>query len=97
MLADGLTKNGIDRALLHSCSNDCKYVCKQESAMHSKIFGSATKTAEDSKEEGPIEDDDAMWAPGQMLQLDSKPHNTKTDTASQIDTDTHIDIHIIST
>ena len=73
ILADGLTKGGIDRALLHSCSNDCKYASKHEPLVHSKAFGSATKNSEETiKEEGHQEDGDAMWAPGQMLLEDSK-------------------------
>ena len=30
MLADGLTKAWVDRLLLRSCSNDCKYAFKHE-------------------------------------------------------------------
>ena len=36
MLADGLTKGGIDRELLHQVSNNCKYSAKHENAMHVK-------------------------------------------------------------
>ena len=66
MLADGLTKGGIDRELLHRCSNDCRYVAKREFEPHSKVFlGSATKSLalEDSKEE-LLDEEDAVWAPG---------------------------------
>ena len=38
MLADGMTKGGIDRLLLHRCSNDCKCVAKHEFEPHSKVF-----------------------------------------------------------
>ena len=37
MLADGLTKGGIDRQLLHSVSQDCQYKAKHECECHSKI------------------------------------------------------------
>ena len=62
MLADGLTKGGIDRELLHQVSNNCKYCAKHDSAMHVKSGvgvggyggGSATTVEGDSpKEEGP--------------------------------------------
>ena len=38
MLADGLTKGGIDRLFLHRCSNDCRYVAKHTFEPHSKVF-----------------------------------------------------------
>ena len=38
MLADGLTNEGIDRLLLHSCSNDCKNASKHGFLVHSKAF-----------------------------------------------------------
>ena len=64
MLADGLTKGGIDRLLLHRCSNDCRYVAKHSFEPHSKVFlSSATKSLEESKEE-PLDEEDAGWAPG---------------------------------
>ena len=49
MLADGLTKGGIDRTLLHSVSNDCRYRAQHECVVHTKFSiggyggGSATK------------------------------------------------------
>ena len=58
MLAHGLAKRGNDRALPHSCSNDCKYVSKHEPLVHLKIFGSATNNSKESlKEEGHLDDD----------------------------------------
>ena len=36
MLADGLTKGGIDRTLLHNISQLCKYECKHEALRHPK-------------------------------------------------------------
>ena len=36
MLADGLTKGGIDRLLLHRASNDCVYGAKQLAIPHTK-------------------------------------------------------------
>ena len=52
MLADGLTKGGIDRELLHNVSNNSSFVIKHEALTHSKsptpAVGSATTT---SKEE----------------------------------------------
>ena len=51
MLADGLTKGGIDRELLHNVSNDCKFSLKHEALTHSKsptpAAGSATKTSKE--------------------------------------------------
>ena len=41
MLADGLTKGGIDGLLLHRCSNGCKYVSKHHWVAHSTILGSS--------------------------------------------------------
>lgn len=65
MLADGLTKDGIDRLRLHRCSNDCKYVAKHHFEPHSKVFlSSATKSREHSTEE-LLDEDSAVWAPGQ--------------------------------
>lgn len=43
MLADGLTKDGIDRTLLHKASNDCKFKLAHEALAHPKAaVGSAT-------------------------------------------------------
>lgn len=42
MLADSLTKGGIDRFLHHAVSNDCKHETKHESLFHSTV-SSATK------------------------------------------------------
>ena len=36
MFADGLTKRGIDRALLHSVSNNCKHLAAHGSLIHKK-------------------------------------------------------------
>ena len=41
MLADGLTKGGIDRFLLHRVSDDCVYETRQLAISHTKV-GSAT-------------------------------------------------------
>ena len=65
VLADGLTKGGIDRLLLHRCSNDCKYVAKDHLEPHIKAFlSSATKPREHAKEE-LLDEDSAVWAPEQ--------------------------------
>ena len=61
MLADCLTKGGIDRELLRSVSNKCKYLAKRDSAMHVKHGvgsggyggGSVTNSGQPSKEEDP--------------------------------------------
>ena len=46
MLADGLTKVGIDRALLHQVSNKCPFKLAHEAQTHSKIsIGSTTNAA----------------------------------------------------
>ena len=37
MLADGLTKGGIDRTLLHRISNDCRFQAIHECAVHTKV------------------------------------------------------------
>ena len=49
MLADGLTKGGIDRALLHSVSNDCRYKLAHPALTHNKtsVVGSATMPTDD--------------------------------------------------
>ena len=65
MLADGLTKGGIDRLLLHSCSNGCEYSSKHGCFMHSKAPGScATKPQQRIEEEGPQDEGSAVLAPG---------------------------------
>ena len=72
MLADGLAKGGIDRLLLHRCSNDCKYDSQHHFVAHSKIFGSSTtKQISDArtKEEHPLGEDSAGRAPGQAEKL----------------------------
>lgn len=44
MLAEGLTKGGVDRLLLHNVSNDCKYQAIHDALVHEKhLVGSATK------------------------------------------------------
>ena len=56
MLADGLTKGGIDRELLHNVSNNCHFKCKHEALTHSKspspAASSATKTSKEELEGG---------------------------------------------
>ena len=49
MLADGLTKDGIDRALLHSVSNDCRFELAHPALTHNKtsVVGSATMPTDD--------------------------------------------------
>ena len=47
MLADGLTKGGIDRTLLHAISQNCSYECKHDALRHCKRAGNHTaKSAE---------------------------------------------------
>ena len=50
MLADGLTKGGIDRTWLHSVSNDCRFKFAHPALTHNNvsIVGSATMSADDS-------------------------------------------------
>ena len=45
MLADGLTKGGFDRTLLHKASNDCKLQLAHQALTHTTIsvVGPATK------------------------------------------------------
>ena len=60
MLADGLTKGGIDRTLLHAVSNDCRYSCKHESAVHIKV----------GKGGGSATNDSATWQGGSADEAD---------------------------
>ena len=54
MLADGLTKGGIDGTLLHNVSNDCRLKFAHEALTHTTFsLGSATK---------PIDGDGAVSA-----------------------------------
>ena len=59
MLADGLTKGGIDRELLHNVSNDCRFSLKHEALTHSKsptpAAGSATNKASEEDSGGGLE------------------------------------------
>ena len=43
MLADGLNQCGVERLLLHSASNECKYEIRREALVHTKqqLTGSA--------------------------------------------------------
>ena len=53
MLADGLTKGGIDRTLLHNVSDDCRYKCVHDALSHEKkkgIVGSATMPSSENDE-----------------------------------------------
>ena len=81
VLAAGLTTGGIDRLLLHSCSNGCKYVSRHHHEVHSTAFGSATKSAP-AKEECQFEIDDAERARGQYdvltTPIPQTPINTTT-------------------
>ena len=54
MLADGLTKGGIDRLLLHKVSNDCVYECKQIAIGHNKV-GLPSRPPRDSAGEVGLE------------------------------------------
>ena len=44
MLADGLTKGGIDGTLLHNVSNDCRFILAHNALTHNtfSVVGSAT-------------------------------------------------------
>ena len=73
MLADGLTKGGIDRALLHSVSNDCKYEAKHESHSCTKV-SSATKSPVDpdvGSEQRNVRPDSAVGFEQHIVQPDS--------------------------
>ena len=76
MLADGLTKGGIDRLFLHRCRNGCKYVVKRHFEPHSKFFGSSSTNVSKAGTQGePLEEEGAEWAPGQEESLHNrKPH-----------------------
>ena len=66
MLADGLTKGGIDRLRLHRCIDDCKYVAKHHYEPHNKIFGSSTTNVSKAiANEELLEEESAEWAPVQ--------------------------------
>ena len=51
MLADGLTKGGIDRLLLHRVSNDCVYEAMQLAIPHSKAGPASSSPAHDVEQE----------------------------------------------
>ena len=42
MAADGLTKGGIDRTLLHNLAQECLYECKHTPIRHPKLPGTST-------------------------------------------------------
>ena len=55
MLADGLTKGGIDRELLHNVSNNCSFKSKHEAFTHSKsIPPVAGSSITNSSKEEPV-------------------------------------------
>ena len=53
MVADGLTKGGIDRTLLDAISERCRYVCEHEPLRHCKVesLNRATTCSKDVKSE----------------------------------------------
>ena len=53
MLADGLTKGGIDRQLLHNVSNNCRLKVAHEALTHTKSSPplAGSKLPDSSKEE----------------------------------------------
>ena len=55
MLADGVTKGGVDRLLLHRVSNDCVYEAKQLAIPHNKVdlAGSSSPLLDSAGEVGP--------------------------------------------
>lgn len=60
MPADGLTKGGIDRTLLHGASNDCRYKAIHEAFVHTQNTR-RIQYWEGASREGAI---DATWAAG---------------------------------
>ena len=66
MLADGLTKGGVDRTLLHRVSNNCQYKAAYECAVHLKasVNGSATKPSNSAPRRDPAEEEDEVALEG---------------------------------